>query len=37
MKRRDFLRNSVLVSGGVLVAPSIFAQSSFSERKKLKK
>ena len=37
MKRRDFIRNSVLVSGGVLVAPTIIAQSSFSERKKTKK
>ena len=37
MKRRNFLRNSVLVTGGVLVAPSIFAQSTFSENKKTKR
>lgn len=28
MERRDFIRNSVLISGGVLVAPSLFAQGS---------
>ncbi|MBL1281033.1 MAG: metallophosphatase [Fluviicola sp.] len=28
MKRRTFVRNSVVVSGGLLVAPSILAQSS---------
>ena len=37
MKRRDFIRNSVLVSGGVLVAPSFFAQSTFSGNKKTKR
>jgi 5'-nucleotidase len=27
MERRDFVRNTVLISGGVLVAPSLFAQN----------
>ncbi len=26
MERRDFIRNSVLISGGVIVAPGLFAQ-----------
>lgn len=37
MKRRDFIRNSVIVSGGVLVAPSLIAQSSLSSGSKRKK
>jgi len=37
MKRRDFIRNSVLVSGGVLVAPTLIAQSTFSKEKRTKK
>lgn len=28
MERRDFIRNSVLISGGVVVAPSLFAQNT---------
>ncbi|MDX2360376.1 MAG: metallophosphatase [Crocinitomicaceae bacterium] len=35
MKRRDFLRNSILVSGGVLVAPSLFAKTKDTFNSKL--
>ncbi len=37
MKRRSFLRNSVLVTGGILVTPSIFAESMIPKDKKIKR
>lgn len=36
MKRREFIRNTALISGGTLIAPSLFAQSVSSESKERK-
>ncbi len=37
MKRRDFIRKTVLISGGLVVVPKVFSQSAFVDKSKSKR